>query len=75
MDKGRIYQFVRYCCSFNGIREGTAEHKQIIDTYNRIRPLPSGYVKADFVVPEEADFIGEDWDSIVSILEAGVIYG
>ena len=43
MDRGRIYQFVRYCCSFNGIREGTEEHKRIIDTYNRIRPLPAGY--------------------------------
>ena len=35
----------------------------------------SGYVKADFVVPEEADFIGEDWDNIRAILESGVIYG
>ena len=35
----------------------------------------SGYVKADFVIPEEADFIGEDWDNIRSILESGVIYG
>ena len=43
MDKGRIYQFVRYCCSFNGIREGSEEHKRIVDTYNRIRPLPNGY--------------------------------
>ena len=35
----------------------------------------SGYVKADFVEPKEADFIGEDWDNIRSILENGVIYG
>ena len=35
----------------------------------------SGYVKADFVEPEEVDFIGEDWDNIRSILENGVIYG
>ena len=51
---------------------------QAVETYDfevkKISEL-SGYVKADFVVPEEADFIGEDWDSIVSILEAGVIYG
>ena len=51
---------------------------QAVETYDfEIKHVSelSGYVKADFVVPEEADFIGEDWDSIVSILEAGVIYG
>ena len=51
---------------------------QAVETYDfemkKVSDL-SGYVKADFVVPEEADFIGEDWDSIDSILEAGVIYG
>jgi len=51
---------------------------QAVETYDfemkKVSEL-SGYVKADFVVPEETDFIGEDWDSIVSILEAGVIYG
>ena len=51
---------------------------QAVETYDfemkKVSEL-SGYVKADFVVPEEADFIGEDWDRIVSILEAGVIYG
>ena len=51
---------------------------QAVETYDfeikKVSDL-TGYVKADFVVPEEADFIGEDWDSIVSILEAGVIYG
>ena len=51
---------------------------QAVETYDfemkKVSEL-SGFVKADFVVPEEADFIGEDWDSIVSILEAGVIYG
>lgn len=51
---------------------------QAVETYDfeikKVSEL-SGYVKADFVVPEEADFIGEDWDSIRSILEAGVIYG
>lgn len=51
---------------------------QAVETYDfevkRVSEL-SGYVKADFVVPEEADFIGEDWDSIRSILESGVIYG
>lgn len=51
---------------------------QAVETYDfEIKQVSelSGYVKADFVVPEEADFIGEDWDSIRSILEAGVIYG
>ena len=51
---------------------------QAVETYNfevkKVSEL-SGYVKADFVEPEEADFIGEDWDNIRSILEAGVIYG
>lgn len=51
---------------------------QAVETYDfemkKVSEL-SGYVKADFVVPEEADFIGEDWDNIRSILEAGVIYG
>lgn len=51
---------------------------QAVETYDfEIKQVSelSGYVKADFVVPEEADFIGEDWDNIRSILEAGVIYG
>ena len=26
-----------------GIKEGTAEHKRIIDTYNAHEPLPQGY--------------------------------
>ena len=51
---------------------------QAIETYDfeikKVSEL-SGYVKADFVVPEEADFIGEDWDNIRAILESGVIYG
>ena len=51
---------------------------QAVEPYNfevkKVSEL-SGYVKADFVEPEEADFIGEDWDNIRSILEAGVIYG
>ena len=51
---------------------------QAVETYNfevkKVSEL-SGYVKADFVEPEEADFIGEDWDNIRSILESGVIYG
>ena len=51
---------------------------QAIETYDyeikKISEL-SGYVKADFVIPEEADFIGEDWDNIRAILESGVIYG
>lgn len=29
----------RWC----GVKEGSAEHKQILDIYNRIRPLPRGY--------------------------------
>ena len=51
---------------------------QAVETYDfEIKKVSeiSGYVKADFVVPEEADFIGEDWDNIRSILENGVIYG
>ena len=51
---------------------------QAVETYDfeiKLVSELSGYVKADFVVPEEADFIGEDWDSIRSILESGVIYG
>ena len=51
---------------------------QAVETYDfEIKQVSelTGYVKADFVVPEEADFIGEDWDSIRAILEAGVIYG
>ena len=51
---------------------------QAVETYDfEIKQVSelSGYVKADFVIPEEADFIGEDWDSIRSILESGVIYG
>lgn len=51
---------------------------QAIETYDfEIKEVSeiSGYVKADFVEPEEADFIGEDWDNIRSILESGVIYG
>lgn len=51
---------------------------QAVETYNfevkKVSDL-SGYVKADFVEPEEADFIGEDWDNIRAILESGVIYG
>ena len=51
---------------------------QAVETYNfevkKVSEL-SGYVKADFVEPEEADFIGEDWDAIRAILESGVIYG
>ena len=51
---------------------------QAIETYDfEIKQVSdlSGYVKADFVEPEEADFIGEDWDNIRAILESGVIYG
>lgn len=51
---------------------------QAIETYDfEIKEISelSGYVKADFVEPEEADFIGEDWDNIRAILESGVIYG
>lgn len=51
---------------------------QAVETYDfEIKQVSelSGYVKADFVVPEEADFIGEDWDNIRAILESGVIYG
>lgn len=51
---------------------------QAVETYDfeikKVSEL-SGYVKADFVEPVQADFIGEDWDNIRSILENGVIYG
>lgn len=51
---------------------------QAVETYDfeikKVSEL-SGYVRADFVEPEEADFIGEDWDNIRAILESGVIYG
>ena len=51
---------------------------QAVETYDfEIKKVSeiSGYVKADFVEPEEADFIGEDWDNIRATLESGVIYG
>lgn len=51
---------------------------QAVETYDfEIKKVSeiSGYVKVDFVEPEEADFIGEDWDNIQAILESGVIFG
>ena len=30
--------------SYVGVKEGSYKHKYIIDTYNKIKPLPSGYV-------------------------------
>lgn len=35
--------FVNMALSYLGVKEGSAKHKYIIDTYNDIRPLPQGY--------------------------------
>lgn len=32
-----------YAQNFVGVRQGSKKHKQIIDTYNTIKPLPRGY--------------------------------
>ena len=36
-------QFVKKAISYVGVKEGSAQHKSIVDTYNQIKPLPSGY--------------------------------
>ena len=36
-------QFVKKAISYVGVKEGSSKHKSIIDTYNKIVPLPSGY--------------------------------
>lgn len=35
--------FIDYCICYLGVKEGDSNHKQIIDTYNSISPLPRGY--------------------------------
>lgn len=36
-------KFVNKAISYVGVREGSSQHKGIIDTYNKIVPLPSSY--------------------------------
>ena len=43
MNRDRLFQFLHFVCSYNNVRENSDEHKHIIDTYNRIKPLPVGY--------------------------------
>lgn len=35
--------FVNTAISYLGVVEGSEKHKYIIDTYNKISPLPQGY--------------------------------
>ena len=43
MDSDRLFQFLHFVCSYNNTRENSSEHHFIVDTYNRIKPLPVGY--------------------------------
>ena len=44
MSKSQLRQkFVNEAIKYVGVKEGSAKHKYIIDTYNKIVPLPSGY--------------------------------
>lgn len=43
MDRDRLFQFFHFVCSYNNTRENSTEHHFIVDTYNRITPLPVGY--------------------------------
>ena len=43
MDRDRLFQFLHFVCSYNNTRENSTEHHFIVDTYNRIKPLPVGY--------------------------------
>lgn len=36
-------EFAANCVTYKGVREGTAKHHEIIDMYNKIKPLPRGY--------------------------------
>lgn len=36
-------KFVDTAVSYVGVKQGSARHKSIVDTYNTIRPLPQGY--------------------------------
>lgn len=35
--------FVNKAISYVGVKEGSSKHKSIVDAYNQIKPLPSGY--------------------------------
>lgn len=35
--------FIKTAKSFIGVKQGSKRHKHIIDTYNSMKPLPSGY--------------------------------
>lgn len=43
MNSDRLFQFLHFVCSYNNVRENSTEHRHIVDTYNRIKPLPVGY--------------------------------
>ena len=43
MNRDRLFQFLHFVCSYNNTRENSTEHHFIVDTYNRITPLPVGY--------------------------------
>lgn len=36
-------KFVNMAVSYVGVKEGSSKHKYIVNTYNKIKPLPSGY--------------------------------
>ena len=37
-------------CSYNGVKQNSTKHKDLIDTYNTITPLPRG-VKMTYSMP------------------------
>lgn len=39
----KVLDYINKALSFKGVAEGSAKHKQIIDIYNTIKPLPQGY--------------------------------
>ena len=41
---GHRYNMVKWFATRIGTREGSEEHKRIIDVYNTLRPLPRGYM-------------------------------
>lgn len=40
---GTLNDFIKKAQSFIGVKEGTAKHREIIDKYNTLSPLPRGY--------------------------------
>lgn len=36
-------EFAANCVKYKGVHEGSQKHHEIIDTYNKIKPLPRGY--------------------------------